>query len=71
MFDPLHDLDDTKALTPAHLLHGHCITSLPHEYTEENSCYGNIPNILQRAQLQAFLLNQFQAFWKYSGNTTE
>jgi len=29
------DMDDAEPLTPAHLLHGHCITSLPHEVVEE------------------------------------
>ena len=63
------DLDDNEPLTPAHLLHGHRITSLPHEYVEEQDLndptYGNNTDISQRAQLQAFLLNQFQARWKY------
>ena len=27
--------------------------------------YGSITDVSQRAQLQAFLLNQFQARWKY------
>jgi len=62
------DLDDTKPLTPAHLLHGHRITSLP-QYVEEQDLndptYGNSTDISQRAQLQAFLLNQFQLRWKY------
>jgi len=57
------DLDDNEPLTPAHLLHGHRITSLPHEYVEEQDLndptYGNNTDISQRAQLQAFLLNQF------------
>ena len=63
------DLDDTEPLMPAHLLHGHCITLLPHEYVEEQDSndltYGNNTDVSQRAQLQAFLLNQFQARWKY------
>lgn len=63
------DLEDAKPLTPAHLLHGHRITSLPHEVVEEQDLtdptYGNITGVSQRAQLQAFLLNQFQARWTY------
>ena len=58
-----------EPLTPAHLLHGHRITSLPHEVLEEqdlnDSTYGSITDVAQRAQLQAFLLNQFQVRWKY------
>ena len=63
------DLEDAEPLTPAHLLHGHCITSMPHEVVEEQELndptYGSITDVSQRAQLQAFLLNRFQACWKY------
>ena len=63
------DLEDAELLTPPHLLHGHRITSLPHEVIEEQDLtdptYGNITDVSQRAQLQAFLLNQFQAHWTY------
>ena len=63
------DLKDAEPLTPAHLLHGRRITSLPHEVPEEqdldDSIYGSITDVAQRVQLQAFLLNQFQARWKY------
>ena len=63
------DLEDAEPFTPAHLLHGHQITPLPHEVVEEqdltNPTYGNITDASQRAQLQAFLLNQFQACWTY------
>ena len=59
------DLEDAEPLTPAHLLHGHRITSLPHEVAKEQDLtdptYGNITDVSQRAQMQAFLLNQFQA----------
>ncbi|XP_065895825.1 uncharacterized protein [Dysidea avara] len=43
------DLEHSKLLTPTHFLHGHRITSLPHT----------------RGQLQAILLNQFQARWRF------
>ena len=63
------DLEDTEPLIPAHLLHGHRITALPHEVVEEQDLndptYGSMTDVSQRAQLQAFLLNQFQARWKY------
>jgi len=43
------DLNDTEPLTPAHLLHGHRIMSLPHEYVEEQDLndptYGNNTDI--------------------------
>ena len=63
------DLEDAEPLTPANLLHGHWITSLPHEVVEEldltDPTYGNRTDVSQRTNLQAFLLNQFQACWKY------
>ena len=63
------DLKDAEPLTPANLLHGRWITSLPHEVLEEQDLndptYGSITDVVQRAQLQVFLLNQFQAHWKY------
>ena len=64
----LSDLEDAELLTLAHFLHDHWITSLPHEVVEQDltdPTYGNITDVLQRAQLQAFLLNQFQACWTY------
>jgi len=42
---------------------------LPHEVVEEQDLNvptnGNATDVSDRAQLQAFLLNQFQAHWKY------
>ena len=63
------DLEDAEPLTPAHLLHGHRITSLPHTVVDEQDMndptYGRKTDVTQRAQLQAFLLNQFQACWRF------
>ncbi|XP_065890652.1 uncharacterized protein [Dysidea avara] len=63
------DLSDAEPLTPAHLLHGHRITPLPHEVVEgqdlTDPTYGGITDISQRAKLQAFLFNQFQSRWKF------
>ena len=63
------DLEDSELLTPVHLLHGHRIVSMSHEVVEEQDLndptYGNITDVSQRAKLQAFLLNQFQARWKH------
>ena len=63
------DLGDAEPLTPAHLLHGHRITSLPHTVVDEQDLmdptYGCATDVSQRAQRQAFLLNQFQARWRY------
>lgn len=62
-------VEDAEPLTPAHLLHGHRVTSLPHEVVERQDLtdptYGNETDVIQRANLQAFLLNQFQARWRY------
>ena len=55
------DPADEGPLTPAHLLHGHQIISLPHERVEEQDLddltFGNLTDINRRAQLQSFLLN--------------
>ena len=63
------DLSDAEPLTPAHLLHDHRITPLPHEVVEgqdlTDPTYGGITNVSQRAKLQAFLFNQFQSHWKF------
>lgn len=44
-------------------------SDLPHKVVEEQDLtdptYGSITDVSQRAQLQAFLLNQFQAHWTY------
>jgi len=52
----------------SYLLHGHCITSLPHTVVDKQdlsdpTC-GCVTDVSQRAQLQAFLLNQFRPRWR-------
>jgi len=62
------DIDDPEPLTPAHLLHGRRIVSLPHETVEEQELidptFGDLNDVTQRARLQAFLLNQFKSHWR-------
>ena len=63
------DIDDLEPLTPAHLLHGRRIVSLPHEVIEEQELndptFGNLTDVTRRAQLQAFLLNHFKSRWRH------
>ena len=63
------DFDDAEPLTPAHLLHGHRIMSLPHEEVGEEDLedptFGDFTDVNRQAQLQAFLLGQFQSRWKH------
>ena len=66
---PSHPPRSATALTPAHLLHGHRIISLPHERIEEQDLedptFGSLTDINRRAQLQSFLLNQFRSRWRH------
>ena len=59
------DIDDPEPLTPAHLLHGHGIVSLPREAIEkqemDDPTFGNLDDINRRTQLQAFLLHRFKS----------
>ena len=63
------DIDDPEPLTPAHLLHGRRIVSLPHETIEEQELtdptFGDLNDVTRRARLQAFLLNQFKSRWRH------
>ena len=59
------DLEDAEPLTPARILHGHRIRSLPNTVVDKQDlsdpAYGCVTDASQRAQLQAFLLSQFRA----------
>ena len=63
------DLNDPEPLTPAHLLHGHRIVSLPYEEVEEQELedptFGNFTDVNKQAQLQSFLLGQFRSRWRH------
>ena len=63
------EFDDAEPLTPAHLLHGHRIMSLPHEEVGEEDLedptFGDSADINRQARLQAFLLGQFRSQWKH------
>ena len=63
------DIDDAEPLTPANLLHGRRIMSLPYEVIEEQELsdptFGNHTDVTRRAQLQAFLLEQFKSRWRH------
>ena len=63
------EFDDAEPLTPAHLLHGHRIMSLPHEEVGEEDLedptFGDSIDINRQARLQAFLLGQFRSQWRH------
>ena len=57
-----------EPLTPAHLLYGRKIVSLPHRLVDEDSIhdpdYGFVCKVKKRARMMSFLLNQFRKRWK-------
>jgi len=59
---------DPEPLTPAHLLYGRKIVSLPHRLVDEDSIhdpdYGFDCEVKKRARMMSFLLNQFWRRWK-------
>ena len=62
------DFDDAEPLTPAHLLHGHRIMSLPHQEVGEDvedPTFGDSTDVNRQGRLQTFLLGQFQSRWKH------
>ena len=65
------EFDDPDPLTPAHLLYGRSIVTLPHIPFEEDELpdpdYGEVPTraeITKRVKVQAKLLQQFWRRWK-------
>jgi len=61
------EIGDLELLTPAHLLHGHRITCLPHERVNINEIddptYGDASMMRRRANTQAAILRDFQTRW--------
>ena len=64
------DVNDPEPLTPAHLLYGRRITSLPHPMVEDDELvdpnYGQSDgsDLRRRAKMQAVILKQFWKRWK-------
>lgn len=63
------DVQDAEPLTPAHLLYGKKIISLPYEQVEddklEDLAFGKDSQIKRRAKLLAFTLKHFRCRWKH------
>ena len=62
------DITDPEPLTPAHLLYGRRITTLPHPMVEEDKVidpnYGDDSDLRKRANTQALILKHFWKRWK-------
>ena len=63
------DIQDAGPLTPAHLLYGRRITTLPYEQIEEDELedptFGEDSQIKRRAKLLALTLRHFRHRWKH------
>ena len=63
------ELEEMDPLTPAHLLYGRRITSLPHESVDEdeldNPNFEDSSSINRRAKQQALTLQHFRSRWKH------
>ena len=62
------DITDPEPLTPAHLIYGRRITTLPHPMVEEDEVidpnYGDSSDLRKRANTQALILKHFWKRWK-------
>lgn len=62
------EISDPEPLTPAHLLHGRRLTSLPHKHASieelQDPNYG-AEQVRRDAKIQAILLEHFTARWKH------
>ena len=62
------DISDPEPLTPAHLLYGRRITTLPHPMVEEDKVidptYGDDSDIRKSAKTQALIFKHFWKRWK-------
>ena len=62
------DITDLEPLTPAHLIYGRRITTLPHPIVEEDEVidpnYGDGSDLRKRANTQALILKHFWKRWK-------
>ena len=62
------DMSDPEPLTPAHLLYGRRITTLPHPMVEEDEVvdptYGDDSDLRKRARTQGLILKHFWKQWK-------
>ena len=63
------ELEEVDPLTPAHLLYGRRITSLPYETVDEDELddpnFGDSLSITRRAKQQALTLQHFRSRWRH------
>ena len=63
------DIRDPEPLTPAHLLHGRSLTSLPHQFVVaediQDPSYDEKTRLTKAARSQSLLLKHFTSRWKH------